>query len=1041
MVVVGTVYTGYRGCGALVEYCRFKMGSAWPIKWRCKENQEKELVMRICCTPISRFQPPSLHTFIIVLILLVTIPALLIMLYTAWEQHRAARHLAQQRLVSLSQDVVSEQRKLISGTRQLLMSMSQLPSLQNRPMVAQCQELLGNLLRPHPYYTNFGVADAKGEMYCSALPMKDRVNISDRLYFRRTLESRGFGVGEYQVGRITGVPAINFSYPFFDKQGEVDGAVFAALNLGWLEELVANHNLPSGAFLKIIDSNGRLLMQYPGGKGESNNNSVTATLYEHIRQHGGQSSFEALESDGVRRFYTYLPLMDTESDIYVAIGMQQQKLTAAVDRQFKRNLFLMLTLFFVISAVMWVLGHRLFLQRIKILTSAAQSLRQGKLGIQTGLGTANDELGYLGKVFDSMSTSLQSQQDRLESSGEELQRSNKALKMLSACNRTLVYATDMQQLLDMMCHLIVEKGEYRMACIITTRDEQDSRLEILAYSGMDNECEKSLSGLRLSDSGDHNPLARAMYEQQVVILQHSETVSSCHDNGIDESGGYGSIIAHPLQIGAQRGVLLIGALERNAFNQEEVALFEEMANDISFGIRTLKNHEKRIEAEAHIRHLAFYDPLTDLPNRFHLESKLESLIKTCGQQLSLLMININRFNEINNVIGYRHADVLLKSFGPHLAEILPRDTYIARIGGDIFAVILPGCQGDVALGVAKKAQAVSERPFEHAGLSLDVSVTIGAAIFPADGEEAVTLIRRASLAMHAAKGSHDAVCAYDPSFDQDGPRHLTMATELRRAIERGELQLYFQPKVDIGSRKITSVEALCRWHHREYGNVPPSEFIPLAERTGLIMPLTLWVLQEAVNQLEKWCSQGLFLPIAVNLSARNLYQPDLLAYIGRLCGKRTVPAHLLELELTESDLMEDPVRCRRVLDQMHDMGHILYIDDYGTGYSSLGYIKKLPMSAIKIDQSFIFDMQRSVDAVTIVKSTIAMAHELHMTVIAEGVENRELYDKLATLGCDQAQGYYIARPLSEAEFMEWLKQGQWGPVETSFSGHKKIGIN
>lgn len=969
-----------------------------------------------------RLRPPGLRTFIITLISLVMVPSLLLMLYTAWEQHRTAQHLAQQQLASLVQVAVNEQKQLISGTKQLLMSMSQLPTVQDPSRALQCQSLLMDLLKPHPYYTNFGVAGTNGDIYCSALPMDHQVNISDRLYFRRTISNKGFGIGEYQVGRITGEPSINFSYPFTDTQGNIQGVIFAALSLDWLRELVASSNLIPGTSLKIIDSNGHILVQYPTN-GEDDRNVVAETsLYQHIQEHREKDGVLLTDNDKIERFYSYSPLIDSMAGIYVAAGIPEDSLTADVDQDFKRYTALMLLLSLIICGIAWVFSKSLFMQRIDTLTRAASKLRDGKLGIKTGLEHGNDELGYLAQTIDAMSESLYTHHNKLKMTSEELMRTNKALRTLSACNRTLVFAKDEQQLLDTMCQLIVEVGGYPAAYISVESDDASGGLEIIASAGTAN----IQAGLIFSSNEPiHHPANTSLNEIRITKQKIRPDSANQHTHAQHPTHASESIISLPLQINDRKAVLNIHALEINAFDEQEVELLEEMAIDIAFGIITLANQAKRIEAEAHIRHLAYYDPLTDLPNRYHLENRLAELINQNQSPLAIMMININRFNEINNTVGYGHADNLLKSFAPRLCEILQKDTYIARTGGDIFAVILPHHQHNMSLDIALRIQAVSKEPIETAGLTLDISVTIGIALFPDHGDDAITLIRRSSLAMHAAKQTHNYISIYNPSLDQDGPRRLTMATELRRAIKENKLQLYFQPKVDINSHTVVSVEALCRWNHPQHGMISPAEFIPIAEHTGLIVPLTLWVLREAVIQLHDWVLQDLHLPIAVNLSSRNLSQPDLINYIQTLCQEHDLPISMLELELTESDIMQDTALCKHTLDQLHKLGITLFIDDYGTGYSSLGYIKQLPMSAIKIDQSFVFDMQNSSDATTIIKSTIAMAHELGMLVIAEGVENKDVYEKLSMMGCDHAQGYYISRPLPNTEFLQWLAQGSW----------------
>ena len=968
---------------------------------------------------IVKLHPPKLRTFIITLILMVIIPSMALMLYAAWQHHKTARDLAQQQLIGLVQVITAEQNQSVNSTRQLLMRLSQLQITQDPAKASQCHQYLGDLLNLYPHYTNLGVVDANGVMYCSALPMDRRITIRDRLYFKQTMASHGFGIGEYQVGRVTGTPAINFSYPLFDKQGRIKGATFAALSLRWLWNLIIQNNLPQETSLRIIDSTGHILAHYPF-LGKYNGESIAGTpLYQHLQRNRAKGSAVISDKDNIRRFYAYSPLINSNSGVYIAAGVPEINLADAVDKQFMQNIFMLILLSVAISSIAWVFSRTLFLQRIQILIATAGKLRDGNLGIHSGLEYANDELGYLAQAFDSMSESLQSHQRKLELTDVELKRTNRALKTLSACNKTLILATTVNQLVNLMCNLIVKVGGYRAAWIGVARGNAHNDIEILTHAGLSQAQLDCIMTTLTDNNVDDGPFGTVMHNDQMVILRNAEA-STCSNNLNDQTVYFNceSMIAIPFDFDNKVGILTIYAQENDAFEENETRLLNEMADDIAYGVHSLGNSEKQLQAEARIHHLAYYDPLTDLPNRLYLENTLTDLVQETTQSLAILFVNINRFNEINNTIGYNHADDLLKLFGPRISERLPNNTFVSRTGGDIFAVLLPNCQHYAALNAAREIQIAFEEAFVISGLDLDISVTIGISLFPDHGVDAITLVRRASLAMHAAKHAPNAIFTYDSRLDQDGPRRLTLATELRRAIEGG-------PKVDLKTHRIISAEALCRWNHSEYGVISPVEFIPLAEHTGLITPLTLYVLHKTIALLHEWHIQDIHLPIAVNLSARNLQHPGLVQYIQSQCDEYLIPMQMLELELTESDLMNDPLLCHNTLKDLHNLGIALHIDDFGTGYSSLSYIKQLPMSAIKIDKSFILDMQSSPDAETIVKSTIAMAHQLSMLVIAEGVETREIYNTLVKFGCDQAQGFYITRPLPSKEFLPWVKQSTW----------------
>jgi EAL domain-containing protein (putative c-di-GMP-specific phosphodiesterase class I) len=307
------------------------------------------------------------------------------------------------------------------------------------------------------------------------------------------------------------------------------------------------------------------------------------------------------------------------------------------------------------------------------------------------------------------------------------------------------------------------------------------------------------------------------------------------------------------------------------------------------------------------------------------------------------------------------------------------------------------------------------------GLPVDVHVSIGIALYPSHGTDADELIRKMDVAMNEAKKTGNNYAIYSESQDQDAPRRLALAGDLRRAIENDELELHYQPKIDIRTGKVCGTEALARWHHPVHGVLSPVEFIPLAEHTGLIHPLTEWALETAMRQSHDWREAGLLIPVAVNLSARNLRDPRLQDKIKDRCLAWGIAPGMLELEITESDIMEDPAGALEMLTRLHEQGMPIHIDDFGTGYSSLSYLQKLPVDTLKIDKSFVADMLFNKDSATIVRSTIKLAHDLGMKVIAEGVEEKAMFSRLRTMGCDVAQGFYFGQPMPEERFRHWLK--------------------
>jgi diguanylate cyclase (GGDEF)-like protein/PAS domain S-box-containing protein len=434
--------------------------------------------------------------------------------------------------------------------------------------------------------------------------------------------------------------------------------------------------------------------------------------------------------------------------------------------------------------------------------------------------------------------------------------------------------------------------------------------------------------------------------------------------------------------------------------------------------------------ERRLRHQAVHDALTGLPNRLLLKDRLSQALRAAaraGQPLALLLLDLDRFKEINDTLGHHVGDLLLVQFAGRLQECIRESDTIARLGGDEFAILLPA-SSDVqrAWSVARRIVRAVRQPFEVlGGLRLEVGVSIGIALFPEHAAEQARLLQCADVAMYAAKKGAGPVQLYDRDKDQNTIRHLTLSGALRQAIEGGELSLEFQPKLDLVAGTIRSVEALARWCHPVQGAILPDEFVPHAEQTGLIQPFTRWTFDAALAQLARWQDAGIGMSVAVNLSARSLHDEKLPEVVAALLRKWQVDPGLLTLELTESAVMLDPQAAQRNLFRLHDHGVRLSIDDFGTGYSSLSALQRLPLHEIKIDKSFVIQMVENHNDLVIVRSTIDLARNLGLSVVAEGVETERHLIALQDLGCDLGQGFFVSHPLPIEQLTSWFDQGPW----------------
>jgi diguanylate cyclase (GGDEF)-like protein len=481
-----------------------------------------------------------------------------------------------------------------------------------------------------------------------------------------------------------------------------------------------------------------------------------------------------------------------------------------------------------------------------------------------------------------------------------------------------------------------------------------------------------------------------------------------------------------------------GAVEHREKALDQLALMRRVSDTLAWGVplvflvglaiavmfsAMLRRYQRDLDAERQqALHDSLHDNLTGLPNRQLLATRLHDAVQS-SELVGLVLLDLDRFKEINDTLGHRYGDELLTHVGPRLTTTVRVTDTVARLGGDEFAVLLPDvtCLDDV-LAIVEKLRVAIELPIEIAGADLSIEASMGVVVSGEHGDDAQTLLRCAEVAMYVAKERNRGVAVYEASEDAHDPGRLALLTELRRAMDQRELVLHYQPKVSLATGEVSGVEALVRWQHPQRGMVPPDKFIPLAEHTGLIGPLTRYVLDAALRQARRWADEGHPLPIAVNLAARNLADPDLCDDVLSLLETHQVPAHLLCLELTESAITTEPEHALRLLTRLRAAGISLAVDDFGTGYTSLAQLKNLPITELKIDRTFVGTMTTERSNGLIVRAIVDLARNLGLTTVAEGVEDAETFTALAANDCSVAQGYHVSRPLPADAFDRWYAE-------------------
>ncbi|WP_432832072.1 putative bifunctional diguanylate cyclase/phosphodiesterase [Dactylosporangium sp. CA-092794] len=483
----------------------------------------------------------------------------------------------------------------------------------------------------------------------------------------------------------------------------------------------------------------------------------------------------------------------------------------------------------------------------------------------------------------------------------------------------------------------------------------------------------------------------------------------------------GIAVPVPLSDGVTGVLLVADSLpDIPTFGEQHVRLFQALANHASVSLAKARLLDELRREVAQKEHLALYDPLTELPNRQRFQALTDEL-RAAGTPLAVLLIDLDRFKDVNDALGHDVGDQLLRQVGERLQERLGGRGTVARFGGDEFAVLLPDIRTrEVAVAIGDDLSAAMEQPIPIGHLRLNARASIGVALAPEHGDDAKTLIQRADVAMYVAKDTRTGMRVYTADDDRNSPRRLAMAADLREAIQRRDLMVVFQPKLETATGVVVGAEALARWHHPLHGFVPPDEFIPLAEHSGLIRPLTLHVLEVSLRRCAGWRRMGHDMHVAVNLSPSSLQESDLPDIVARLLGQAGVPASALTLEITESSIMADPTGATVILDRLHALGVKLAIDDFGTGYSSLGRLRELPIHEMKIDRSFVQRIAVDHRDRAVVRSAVQLGHALDLMVVAEGVEDEQTLLHLRREGCNLVQGYHISKPLPADDFAEWL---------------------
>lgn len=595
--------------------------------------------------------------------------------------------------------------------------------------------------------------------------------------------------------------------------------------------------------------------------------------------------------------------------------------------------------------------------------------------------------------------------------------------VLSGINTTIIRASSQQRLFEDACRIAVEQGKFRMARI-GLFDSNGAGITAAAKAGFDEGYLDATQFFVRDDSPDSSKLVSLVLREKATVVCNDIFTDPWMTQWRDEAllRGYHSMAVFPLQAGNKVvGLFLLYAAEANFFDTEEIRLLSGVAENVSCAL-------DHLEKEKQINYLAYHDVLTGLPNRTLLRDRLDQRIVTARhdqKMFAVVMLNLERFRNVNETLGQRAGDELLRQVARRLRGALDETDILSRLDADSFAIVTGYCDDDSSVGhiLESVLSCIHEQVFEIDGNELRISMQAGVAIFPIDAGDADALCRNAEAALGKAKLSGDRYLFYTRELNARVAEKLTLENKLRRALERGQMALYYQPKINLRKQQVSGLEALMRWNDPDMGLVLPQKFIPILEETGLILEAGRWALQQAMADFRRWKGSGLQVPrIAVNVSALQLRQKDFVATVERTLNGSKDVAGALEIEITESLIMQDVEANIRKLQAVREMGVKIAVDDFGTGYSSLTYIARLPIHVLKIDRAFIMNMTTNRDDLNIVSTIISLGHSLRLKIVAEGVEIKEQADLLRLLKCDEFQGDLFSPAVSAEQIEAFLME-------------------
>ena len=1031
----------------------------------------------------------SLRTLLILLVLAAVAPGAAVVVYSSVVVQRDEAIKAQEDLEAVAKLVAATQEQWIEGVRQILNTVASGPSVRRDDLRELCSEFLRNVKSASPSYTNIGIVDVIGNMQCQALKSTAPLDVSQRRYFTKTIGTQQFTIGDYIVGFATGRKVMGFGMPVYSYAGALSGVAFASVDLEYANQQLQQIALPKSMHIVVTDAAGIVLLSNEQRGTQIGQQLPEPVLRQAILRHQGAQSLTTQTQNEIW-LHALRPLGGADGNgLSVAVSIRKADAVGLADGHFKLQLGIIAAASLVGFLLAWLLAQRSVARPVFRLLERMQRVERSQsieadIAIPPPKNIELVEFAEIDSRFSSMLKALQTNRQQLIEAQQITRVGFYQLDLITSTYSASPIAYEILGLDPSLGSISVAQYEALLhpddrATVKLHRDQlfqggQPLRLQYRVIRP-DGEVrwidgfgfvDKAADGTPLLYSGAIQDVTERMQSEQAArnnerqyqllfensldgVLQTAPdgtilaaNPAACEifrmsEQALREVGRQGVValddprlsvlLAERAATGRASGQLTMLRADGSRFEAElTTSIYTNATGNIVSSI-VMRDISARIQSEQHIHRLAFFDALTDLPNRRMLMDRLAMLVASSqrsGQVGAVLFIDLDHFKNVNDARGHATGDVLLRLVAQRLLDLMRAEDTVARIGGDEFVVLLPGLSQEFtsaaqhAMAVADKLREALTLPFFIDNQQYASGGSIGVTLLPKVGQTADDLLREADTAMYRAKnGGRNRIAFFEATMQFEVESRLALANDLAQAIGTDQLEMFLQPQFDAQGQP-SGGEMLMRWTHPQLGAISPINFIPVAEESGLILPLGDWVLREGCRAFLRLEAAGRPMSISVNVSPRQFHQADFVARVKTVLRDTGAPASGLIFEVTEGLLIDNIDDTIQRMGELVALGIRFSIDDFGTGYSSLGYLRRLPLYELKIDRSFVQDTPTDAGPTAIVQSILSMASHLGLQVVAEGVETEEQAAFLRAAGCTSLQGYLLARPMRLDKWLE-----------------------